>query len=677
MNNDRRKFFKVLGLAGIGLAGTGVVPVYGSRKLPCPPVEEGPSLEPHNRFPSMLHEYFVGLVRGAEQEIIGQQDQLRTKSDAEAYVLKVRAKIQLCFGPWPEKTPLNARITGTVKRKGYVIEKVIFESRPGFQVTANLYIPEGRKFPLPGVVGTCGHAADGKGGKTYQSYSQGLVKKGYIVLIFDPIGQGERVQYLTGNLKPRFGGSGVLEHYHIGNQMVPTGEKLSSWFTWDGIRALDYLLTRKEVDPKHIGVTGNSGGGTQATWLCAVEPRFTMAAPSCFISTYRRTMENEHPADPEQCPPRVLGMGLDHSDFIAAMAPKPVILLGQEKDFFDARGLEETFARLKHIYRLLGAEDKIELFIGPDYHGYSQPNREAMYGWFNKATKIAGSASEPPIAVEKNETLLCSPKGQVNLAGSRPVFSFIRELSAKLNKQRKKLLGDEIKKALNSVLKIQPIESIPDYRVLYGSSGADRLYPKPFAGQYAVETEPGIFTLLYRLSDERLVSRIPTGYKRALLYISHQSADEELRGEPKLKELVQSEPGSAIFACDVRGTGDSKPRKDDYFYATFSNMLDISPLAGQRAHDILQTINLLGSCGHEEIHLVAKGWGTIPATFAAVLSEKVTQVTLINALTSYSDIAENEEYDWPLSSFMPGVLKTFDLPDCYRYLASKNLLMLT
>jgi hypothetical protein len=102
-------------------------------------------------------------------------------------------------------------------------------------------------------------------------------------------------------------------------------------------------------------------------------------------------------------------------------------------------------------------------------------------------------------------------------------------------------------------------------------------------------------------------------------------------------------------------------------------MLDISPLAGQKAHDILQVVNLLGSCGHEEIHLVAKGRGTIPATFAAVLSAKVTQVTLINALTSYSDIAENEEYNWPVSSFVPGVLKTFDLPDCYRELASKNL----
>jgi len=84
--------------------------------------------------------------------------------------------------------------------------------------------------------------------------------------------------------------------------------------------------------------------------------------------------------------PNVLHLGLDHSDFIAAMVPKPVILLGQEKDFFDARGLKESFIRLKHLYRLLGAEENIRLFIGSGYHGYSQENREAMYNWFNQVT---------------------------------------------------------------------------------------------------------------------------------------------------------------------------------------------------------------------------------------------------------------------------------------------------
>ena len=101
-------------------------------------------------------------------------------------------------------------------------------------------------------------------------------------------------------------------------------------------------------------------------------------------------------------------------------------------------------------------------------------------------------------------------------------------------------------------------------------------------------------------------------------------------------------------------------------------MLDY-PYAGQKTYDLLRVLDWLASFGHEEIHLAAKGWGAIPATFAALLSSSVAQVTLKNALTSYTDVAESERYTWPLSAFVPDVLKTFDLPDCYRELARKNL----
>ena len=361
-------------MATVGFTGANLMPVVGnvsaSRPLALGEPEDPVALTPLNRFPRMVHEYFVKEVRQVEQNAITRRLSLRSKSDAENYIQEVREKIQQCFGPWPEKTPLNAKISGIVERDSYRIEKIIFESRPGFPVTANLYIPKGLKFPLPAVVGTCGHSANGKAASAYQSFSQGLARMGYIVLIFDPMGQGERLQYIDDELKPRHG-FGTDEHLYVGTQMVLTGESLFSWFGWDGIRALDYLWTRPEVDPKYIGVTGNSGGGTQATWLCGVDSRFTMAALSCFVTTFRHNLENELPADCEQYPPGALALGLDHEDFIAAMAPKPVILLGQEKDFFDVRGIEESFKRLKYLYKLLGAEENIQLFIGPDYHCYS------------------------------------------------------------------------------------------------------------------------------------------------------------------------------------------------------------------------------------------------------------------------------------------------------------------
>ena len=194
--------------------------------------------------------------------------------------------------------------------------------------------PKNRKFPLPGVVGSCGHSNNGKAADAYQSFAQGLARMGYVVLIFDPIGQGERLQYghVEGKSRPRVG---VGEHLHGGNQQFLVGEFLGSWRAWDGIRALDYLLTRPEVDPSHVGITGNSGGGTMTTWLCGVESRWTMAAPSCFVTTFRRNLENELPADTEQCPPMALALNLDHSDFLAAMAPKPVAILAKERDFFE------------------------------------------------------------------------------------------------------------------------------------------------------------------------------------------------------------------------------------------------------------------------------------------------------------------------------------------------------
>jgi len=622
----------------------------------------------------------VDRVREIEQRSIQAKTRLNNKADAEAYVRDAQSKIRKAFGPMPEKTPLNARVTGVVERDAYKIEKLIFESRPGFLVTANLYLPKGRSGRLPGVVGTCGHSATGKAEEAYQSFCQGLARMGYVVLIYDAIGQGERLQYIDADLKSRIG-YGTREHLYAGNQQFLVGEFIGTWRAWDGIRALDYLLTRDEVDPNHIGVTGNSGGGTMTTWLCGLEQRWTMAAPSCFVTTFRRNLENELPADTEQCPPRAIGLGLDHDDFLAALAPKPIIVLGKEKDFFDARGNLESYLRLKRLYKLLGAEENVSQFFGPTYHGYTQENREAMYRWFNGVTKISEAQVEPALQMEEEETLQCTPKGQVVAIGSRTVYSFTAAKSKALTSGRKDLRGDSLASVLRNALKMPEERGVPDYRIL--RNGRQREYPTPHSISYAVDTEPGIHALVYRLSEESMQSRPPLGGKRAVLYVSHLSADTELREEPLLKELVDAEKGTAFFTCDVRGIGDSRPDTCgidsffepygcDYFYAIHSIMLDY-PYAGQKTYDLLRVIDWLGSVGHTEIHLAAKGWGAIPGTFAAVLSDAVVQVTLKNALTSYTDVAESEEYRWPLSSFVLGGLETFDLPDCYRELEKKGL----
>ncbi|HEY7498894.1 MAG TPA: prolyl oligopeptidase family serine peptidase [Vicinamibacterales bacterium] len=658
------------------------VPVYAAQAAS----EAGTSpLATLNRFPRMVQEFFVARENALHQQRLERLATLTTKADAEAYVRLVRGKIRESFGPFPEKTPLNARVTKVVERDAYRIENVLFESRPGFLVSANLYIPKGRRFPLPGVVGSCGHSVNGKAIDTYQSFCQGLARLGYVTLIFDPIGQGERMQYVDANWKP-IHGTGTAEHNYAGIQQVLVDERFCTWRAWDAIRALDYLVTRKEVDTRHLGITGNSGGGTMTTWLCGLDDRWTMAAPSCFVTELRRNMENELGADIEQIPPRALALGLDHEDFLAALAPKPVIILAKEKDYFDARGNEAAYERLKRLYRLLGAEDNVAYFIGPTYHGYSQENREAMYRWFNRCTGISDARTEPTLVLEKEETLWCTPHGQVAELRSKPIHDFTREASKMLalkRRQRGSLDAAALGRAVARTLRLPERGGAPEFRILRPLP--DRKYPMRYALPYMVETDRGVHALVYRLNSEPLLSRPPRETRKAILYVSDQSADSELRSEPLVRQLIEAHPEAAFHTCDVRGIGESIPQttslnnsdeyNTDYFYASHGLLLDY-PYIGQRTFDVLRVLDWLAAWNYDQVHLAARGQGAAPAAFAALLSPHVAQVTLKHAPASYADIAESSEYNWPLSALPPGVLADFDLPDCYRVLKAKDLRLL-
>ena len=262
------------------------------------------------------------------------------------------------------------------------------------------------------------------------------------------------------------------------------------------------------------------------------------------------------------------------------------------------------------------------------------------------------------------------------------MFDFTREHPQTLAGTRKTNKGRQLADVLRDVLKLPGDTSgIPDYRNYRYLSASG--YPSQHAMAYTVATEPGIQAVVYRLTEERWHSRPPQAGKKAILYVSNLSSDKELREEPLIRELIKQEPETPFYTCDVRGIGDSSPGTSqpdsfhsaygsDYFYAIHSIMLG-RPYVGQRTFDVLRVLRWLNSLGHEEVHLVGLRWGGLPATFAAVLDDSVKQVTLKNALTSYSAIAESEHYDWPLSTLLPGVLERFDLPDCYAELQSKRL----
>ena len=195
---------------------------------------------------------------------------LRSEADCERYIAAARAAVKQAFGPLPERTPLNAETVGeTIRGDGFRIENVRFESTPGTFVTANLYLPTNctAASPAPAVVQPLGHSATAKAATGYQEASQRLAIAGFAVLSFDPINQGERDQYTTllpdkepvlGASSPGSARTSTAAHNMMGKQLELCGDWFGRWMLWDGIRAVDYLETRPDVDTSVLGVTGCS-----------------------------------------------------------------------------------------------------------------------------------------------------------------------------------------------------------------------------------------------------------------------------------------------------------------------------------------------------------------------------------------------------------------------------------
>lgn len=644
-------------------------------------------MEPLNRFPRMMQEYLVARIRAVDAANYERIMALDSRAAAEAYVEELRGKLRLMFGELPERTPLNARTVGTLERDDFIIEKIIFESRPNFPVPANLYIPRNARFPAPAVIVPSGHSREGKASDYNQAVCQLLARNGFVALAYDPIGQGERLQFPGGDdedgQKVRWG---THQHNVIGNTQLLVGEFFGTWRAWDGIRAIDYLLTRAEVDTTRLGVTGCSGGGTMTTLLTALDRRLTMSAPSCYVTSWRRDIENELAADAEQMVPNAHMLEVGQHDLLLCNAPGALILLTQAQDFFDQRGSREAYARIEHVYRLLGAEDVLAYYMGPGGHGYPPEMRDAMAAHFAKAAGLELRATDASFVEEPEEELWCTESGQVAELNPTWVWEFTAQRSRELAAARGEPTGDELMRRVQEVLNLPRRNGPPYARVLryWGARG----YARPHASHFVLETDPrfGAQVVVTKLEDvprhaEPLTAQAAKLDGSAVLYLPHRSSDAEMREDGWLRKLEQDNP--AFFACDYRGIGESMPDAvkpnsfdgyygSDYFYAAHAIMFGESYVAW-RVHDILCTLDWMASYGYTNVHLVAQGYGTIPGALAALLHDNVTRVTLVHPLTSYTSIARSDITDWPLSAFIPGVLKAFDLPDVYHALEDKQL----
>lgn len=629
----------------------------------------------HPTFGNAVQDYFIDRFREVYEERRQRLAQVKTREDALAYVESVRKKIRSVFPLPRERTPLNPVCTGTIRRDGFRIEKTIFYSRPDYPVTSSLYIPD--KPTGAGVVFLCGHSANGKAAPYYQIGCQDLAMQGYVVLAIDPVAQGERYQFLNEKNTHSINGYCTREHNMMGKQLLLTGDFFGAWRAWDAMRALDLLLERPEVKPDHIGMTGCSGGGTMTTFVNALEDRLTMAAASCYVTSWRRNIENEIPADIEQIPPGISALGCEMSDFIIARAPRPFMIMAQKNDFFDARGAQEAYEDARHIYDLLGAGDNIKIGVAPLSHGFSVHHREYVSEFFNVSSGNGGAWKEPEgMEPVPDKELQCLPVGQVEyLTGRRMLRDFIREQADALAAARPKHTPAELKKVMAERLQVTE-PKVPYYRILRVQvTDADTPEQKIFS-RFALEVEPKIPAVMKLMSNDGYY-HLPRGEK-AFLYIPHLDSVDELRD-------MNFDDNGTVFGLDVRGIGDTlplgcdqwnryffAPYTHDYHYASCHMMLGESYL-GAKVRDILGAIALLKEYGYREIHIAGRGQGSIPAALAALIFGEAKGVTLLNAPESWDSMLREAITLWPQSCMLPGILAETDLPEIYA--AIPNLKM--
>src|SRR5271155_190506 len=355
-------------------------------------------------------------------------------ADADRRKQWVRQTFLSILGGLPDYNgPLNPRITGRIEADGHTIEKIIFESLPGFYVTANLYRPSqpGR---YPGVLLQAGHTQEGK--PEGQRLAANLALKGFVVLAFDPVGQGEREQTYDARVGHALAGWSVPEHIQAGAQAILAGESVARYFIWDAKRALDYLVSRPEVDAARLGAVGCSGGGALTTFIGALDPRIKVVAPACFINSYRLLFAGPDP-DSEMSPPNLLSSGLDMADYIELSAPAPWLILATEGDYFTPAGARLVYEEARRWFGLYDAADKVQFFIGPGPHGTPLETREAIYEWMirwlqhDKNSKE--NSHEQAVKLYTNSELLVTSSGHVDdEPGSRRLYQLIsQELRAR------------------------------------------------------------------------------------------------------------------------------------------------------------------------------------------------------------------------------------------------------
>ncbi|MDF7820681.1 acetylxylan esterase [Runella sp. MFBS21] len=595
---------------------------------------------------------------------------LKNPQDWQKRQAFVRQKLQEAVGAFPEKTPLNPVITGKIERNGITVEKFYFESMPNYFVTAALFLPARERKNLPAIVFCSGHGATAFRTSVYQQMILNYVQKGFAVLAFDPIGQGERIQYAKTNEPKRFGNlKPTLEHSYPGAQSFVAGISPAMYFIWDGIRAVDYLLTRPEIDAKRIGITGRSGGGTQSAYIAAMDSRIAVAAPECYLTTYDKLLKSNGPQDAEQILAGMLAKGLDLGDLVEVRAPRPTLMVTTTRDMFSIDGARELYDEAKKSFKAFGAEVNLDKVEDDAPHASTPKNREATYAFFQKHLQNPGSHIDEKIVPFTEEELKITPTGNVytSLKGET-LFTLTQ------------------KRVNDSKPKINP-KNLSQQLILLTGYTAPMLEEVVFSGKFPKEgydlekylvKGPGAYYLPV------LWLRPHAQSNKTVLYISSKGKADIAKKNGQGEQLAQA--GYHVVVPDLSGAGELAngylSGGDSYIDSTSLNLwymgiLTKKSLVAIRMEEI-QLITEFIKTKVPNTRMSGVGVGTfVPDLLhAAMMIPSLSRVALVNGLGTYRSLTEHEQYlPRYIPSVVSGAISTYDLPDLVAALSPRQVLI--
>lgn len=646
--------------------------------------------------PDMLNSYFAGGLNRLAAQWDEKRALLRTAADVQTRNTFVREKVLDMIGGFPEKSPLNAITVKTAEKDGYRVENVMFCSRPDFWVTGNLYLPSSGKGPFPGIISPCGHYPMARLVPQYQSAYISLVKSGFAVLAYDPIGQGERREYWNPATDVTDVGGAVFEHSMAGQLLLLLGENLTEYMVWDGMRAIDYLLTRPEVDPKKIGCVGHSGGGTLTKFITVADERVQCAAILEGGTANAWPTRSIGIGDVEQNLFPAALYGVDNVDLHVAIAPRPLLAAIEHY----SPNFDSAADAIRTRYEQLGAEEKFASVAADDPHAWTPKLRLAATDWFCRwFYDRSGPQKEEAYRISAPEHLYCTPNGSLRYSQKgQTIFSIIAERHSSLRPWQD-LPTTSAELAVHQEKIRNQVRNLMRYERCEQPLNARHIVTTPREG-YRIEkiqflSEPGIYIPTWVFVPEGRNGVLPT-----VVYFSDEGMESdamEFTGEfgsawtpGVLDQLARK--GYLVISADVRGVGETDSSRFSSLTASeFGQLFDTNTsmayaawfmnrsLLGMRVQDVVRTIDYAtqrDDADGRNLHLIGKGNAGLWCLYAAALDPRVRSLICVRSLLSYRALTHVDRYLYGADVFVPEILPHLDLPQVAAAVAPRPLTLI-